>query len=756
MGASIRALLRAGMTKKKQLSRRSFLETVVISAGAASLGPSVLTACGGASRPVGEAFPQSLASGDPRTDSIVLWTRALPEDPGVDSEIRLELSTEDNFSFRFDLGDLDRLTARVDHDHCVRVKVTGLDAGTTYFYRFVSEGTRSNTGRFRTADPPSANVGARFAVLSCQDYVGKYYNSLLRLLDEDHDNLTFVLHLGDYVYETTGDPGFMTSSPDRLVELRNPEEAIALGSDTEPFYAAKSVGNYRDLYRTYRSDPVLQQVHERFAFICIWDDHEYSDDCYGANATYTDGVLDELDVDRRVNAEQAYFEYMPIALDAEGDGALAVDRSTLYPNTALHRSFRFGQNLTLAVTDYRSKRPDHPTPEDAYPGAVILDQAQTRATLAQQETDGDLPDGVTADMAFASGGFRSYVDLDDAAFADHATALELLLTGAYQAEGVEASRAAELAARYATGKTDAAILQGTIDDGRASLPAALMGVSAIDPADPALEVGLPYALLGKTDLVGQLGARYLTVQRTYDLVHAWRTRVNGDDAHDDVLGTTQEAWLATALEDSDATWKVVGNSVCNTSLILDLGRFVGSLPPGLPPERFYLNADQWDGFPERRRRLMRDIYAGHNAVLLAGDIHGAYATDFGEDADSNRVVELTTSSVSSGTFHELLLRTGNSVPAIRESGLLAPVLDALDSFMTDAFDPLQFAESNLNGVLVVFVNEVALEGTFHLISPATSADSYYDRADVLEGQWEPPVTFRVAKTAGKNGPLLRL
>ena len=736
----------------KPLFRRDFLRTVVITAGAASLGPSVLSACG-SSRPVDDVFPQSVASGDPREDSIVLWTRALPEGAAADAEVKLELGTDPELSARVDLGGLATLTASAGHDHCVRVKVTGLNPGTNYFYRFEQGGTRSRTGRFRTAERPDANIPVRFAVLSCQDYVGRFYNTLLRLTDGAHDDLTFVLHLGDYVYETDGDPGFMMTDTSRNVDFRAPEEAIPLGSGDTAYHAARSVGNYRDLYRAYRSDPVLQQVHEKFPFICIWDDHEFSDDSWGHNATYSDGQAVEEDRERRLNSEQAYFEYMPIALDVEGDGALSLTQDQLYPNTRLFRSFRFGQHCTLAVTDYRSNRPDHPTPEDAYPGAVLLDEAQTRATLAQQETDGELPDGVTADVAFMDGGFRSYVNLDDAAFADHKRALELLLTSGYEGEGVEAARAAELASTYAVGLTDAGLLQETIEEGRASLPADLMGVTAVDPMDATLPLGLPYFMLGKTGLVGQLGSRYLTVQRTYDLVQTWRTRVNGDTTHDDAYGTAQETWLRETLSAADTTWNVVGSSVGSSSLVLDLSPFVGGLPEGLPPERFYLNVDQWDGFPERRRRLLEEVYRPNNVLLCAGDIHGAYATDLGEDAEGNRCVELTTPAVSSETFKGLLHRTGSGNRAIRESGLLEPITEAIDGFMMSAFEPLKLAQSDKHGVLIVDLDGQELTGTYHLLAAGIVERSFYDDPGSLGDQWERS-TWRVAKLPdNKNGPL---
>jgi alkaline phosphatase D len=259
-------------------------------------------------------------------------------------------------------------------------------------------------------------------------------------------------------------------------------------------------------------------------------------------------------------------------------------------------------------------------------------------------------------------------------------------------------------------------------------------------------------MVGKTGLTGQLGARYLTVQRAYELVQVWRTRVAGETAYDDVLGAAQQAWLASVVSGSDATWTVLGNSVCNTSFVLDLGPFVDALPEGLPPERFFLNVDHWDGFPERRRQLMRDVYRPANAILFAGDIHGAYATDFGADADGNRPIELTTPAVSSGPFRELLERTANSVPAIRDSGLVSPVLDALDFMMPAAFPPLLLSQSEKNGVTVITLDGSELRADFHLLPRTIVSQSFYDDPASLERQWE-VVTFVTRKDAGKNGPL---
>ena len=735
-------------------TRRGFLRTVIVSAGAASVSGPILSACGGEPpanpRPTQEVFPQSLASGDPRDTSIVLWTRALPVDPTTDAALLLELATDSAFTSLVTLDNA-MLVAAAAHDHCVRVKVTGLTAGTTYYYRFTHEGTLTRTGRFRTAPDASTDTPIRFALASCQDYVGRFYNSWLRILDAEHDDLAFVVHVGDYVYETTGDPGFMMGGGDRRVTLRAPGEAIAFGTGEDTFYAARSVSNYRDLYRTYRSDPVLQEVHEKFAFICIWDDHEFSDDCWQDVGTYTDGERDETDMERRVNAEQVYFEYMPIAVEGESSGVLERTTAQLYPNTRLYRDFRFGRHVHLAMTDFRSFRPDHPTPEDVFPGVVVMDQAAVQATLARLETDGDLPAGVTADQAFMTGGFRTYIDLADAMYAPHQQALELLITAAYVADGVEMARASMLATAATRGKMDAAVAQDTITAGLASLPASLQAmITPIDPEDAALERGLAYLLTAKTGPTGSLGARYLVVQRTYELIQAWRARILADTTFDDALGATQEQWLRQSLMGSDATWKIVGNSVANTSLVLDLSGFAGALPPGLPPERFYLNVDHWDGFPERRRKLMREIYEPAEAVLLAGDIHSAYATDFGANASGQRVIEFTGTSISSGTFRELLFRTGSAVPAIRDSGLLGPVLDGLPGFLPTAFTPMLMARPDENGITVVSVAATEIRADFWLLAPTTVSESYYDRRAAVP--WAHAFAT-CTKEGGHNGPL---
>ncbi len=507
---------------KKGYSRRDFLKTVVITAGAVP----VVAACGGSDNnppdgPTGDApvhpdaptpdagpalaFPQSVASGDPRTTSIVLWTRAVPAGGG-DASLTLQVATDQNFTNLVTLS-TSTLTAAAASDHCVRAKIVGLTAATTYFYRFTGLGVSSRTGRFRTAPAASTDVPIRFSYLSCQDYTGRFYNTLVELLDASNDDLAFVAHLGDYIYETTGDPSFQQTSG-RKVVFSDQAGAIPMGSGASTFYAAKSLSNYRELYQTYRSDPILQQVHEKFAFINIWDDHEFSDDCWQDVGTYFDGVVDETDMTRRRNAEQAFFEYTPIALDAEGTGALSLTGDQLWPNEALYRDFRFGKHLHLIMTDFRSHRADHPIPESSWPGNVVMDEAAVTDTLPALY--GDMA-AATFTAWVQSGLLSAYVNLDDAMYAAQKTMAKTQLTAVYVAAGCSASRADTLATAAAQGNV-------RID----ALNALWTGLSAdqitaltVAPADPSH--GLAYGNMGKLSVCTLLGARYLVVKPTYDL-----------------------------------------------------------------------------------------------------------------------------------------------------------------------------------------------------------------------------------------------
>jgi alkaline phosphatase D len=304
-------------------------------------------------------FPQGLASGDPTSDSVILWTRVAPKSPG-DVSVSYAVATDDGFEHVVAEGPV---TAKGAADNTVRLKVTKLSPFKTYYYYFVANGVRSDVGRTKTAPSADQDVPISFAFAACQDFVGRYYHAWKALADDDA--VDFVVFLGDYIYETDGNPSFMTPTEDRSITLPDGTDLGASGK------AAKTLADYRSLYQQYRSDPDLKRVHALFPFVTIWDDHEFGDDCWQDHTTHFSDTQDETFPEQREDADQAWFEYQPA--DVEYDEAAS------FPNDIkIYRTRRFGKHMELFLTDQRYYRSDHVVPEgpaDLTVGKIIADSA---------------------------------------------------------------------------------------------------------------------------------------------------------------------------------------------------------------------------------------------------------------------------------------------------------------------------------------------------------------------------------------------
>jgi alkaline phosphatase D len=347
-------------------------------------------------------FPQGVASGDPRSTSVVLWTRCVIAAAGEASTgaINLRVQVATSTAFHKLVVDQEVIAAR-PADHTVRVLVTGLAANTTYFYRFIA-GSDYIYGRTRTAPDPTADVQVNLAWVSCQDYSAGSFGAYRQMIVDDAarppaDQIFAVVHLGDMIYETRAD-AFQTAIDESFqpIALKNRD-----GSDriVPPFPSdpaatfARTVDDYRHLYKTFFSDPDIQAARALWPFIAIWDDHEFTDDCWQSQANYTSASsLDEPSQTRKIAASQAWFEYVPAelsgALGASGVeseahdffGAEVEDKPFTAPNDdnfvdepnnaaavgalSIYRSLRFGKHVELVMTDERSYRSDHAIPED--------------------------------------------------------------------------------------------------------------------------------------------------------------------------------------------------------------------------------------------------------------------------------------------------------------------------------------------------------------------------------------------------------
>ncbi|EAU65369.1 alkaline phosphatase D family protein [Stigmatella aurantiaca] len=674
----------------QKLHRRTLLQSIVAVAATTAFG------CGEDEPALSPSdrsrayFPQSVASGEPRPDSVVLWTRAVDPEHGGDTALTLDVSEEESFgTFVLQLA----VSASATHDHAVKVKVTNLKPRTTYYYRFVyaHDGERfsSPVGRTRTAPAAGDDVPVRFVFASCQDYVGRYYNTWNRLLQLDED-LDFVMFLGDYVYETTGDPAFQSVNSLRGIRFSEPEGALVQKTGIFEYYAAASLSNYRDLYKIFRADPILQRVHERYPFIVVWDDHEFSDDCWGAHATYEDERSSELQVDRRRNAEQAFFEFIPIDATSTGaaQGAIDVGSEPRFPDTRIYRDFEFGKNLRLIVTDYRTYRPDHLIAEDAYPGTVVMD-APTLAALG-------------AAPAFASDQF-AYINVDAPEYAQVKGALRQ----------VYVQLATQAGADNPQGKAETWV-KGNLALAYVNPVLAQIGVAPIPTANQPR--GMAYVHMGKVGLFDIRGSRYVVVKDTFDLYAQYRYATSGG-ASENVLGATQEAWFKERLTAQNA-WKVIVSSVSLTPLVWDL-RAKTDIPDATLRQRFTFNADGWDGFPTKRKELLQYVNANtQNALFISGDIHASYASV------EEGVPALTAPAISSGAVKELASSAVVAAGYAEGSALYRYAIAELDPTLQAGNPNIVFSNSEDHGFVVLEVRPGEALASFHLI-PSSEVNKDY-------------------------------
>lgn len=301
------------------LHRRGLLG--LLSAGAA--GASLPAA---ARQAVDVQFLHGVASGDPRQDGLLIWTRVTPSDPSVRT-VRVDWSVwrEDDNSASVASGTIE---TGPDRDFTVKVPVAGLQPGVDYRYAFSSGEVRSTQGRARTL-PVGPTPDVVMAVASCQLYPGGYFNAWEVV--SKLERLDAVIHLGDYIYEYGAEPasyGMTTGA--RLNRTPNPPHEIV------------TLADYRLRHAQYKSDPDLQAAHARAAFICVWDDHEVANDTWTGGAENHQAETEGEFLTRKAAALKAYFEWMPIR---EPEGGLTED--------AIYRSFDFGDLASLLMVETR-------------------------------------------------------------------------------------------------------------------------------------------------------------------------------------------------------------------------------------------------------------------------------------------------------------------------------------------------------------------------------------------------------------------
>ncbi|QTD38472.1 alkaline phosphatase D family protein [Polaribacter batillariae] len=271
-----------------------------------------------------DPFQYGVASGDPKMDGVLLWTHVSVQDSTEIAEVKWEIARDSLFH---DIIQSANTKALLENDHCVKIWVDNLLPDTKYFYRFKYKNETSIVGRTQTL--PKKTDTVRLAIVNCSKYEGGFFNVYDAI--SKMEGLNAVVHLGDYIYEDGG------GQKPYLPIIKK------TGRKHEPSHNLVSLNDYRLRYKQHRKDSMLQNLHQKYPMINIWDDHEFANNSWkgGVDGHIGDkeGNWNNDKWNQRVeNATKAYDEWIPINKN---------------PNEPIYRSFQFADILNLNMLDTR-------------------------------------------------------------------------------------------------------------------------------------------------------------------------------------------------------------------------------------------------------------------------------------------------------------------------------------------------------------------------------------------------------------------
>ena len=365
------------------ISRRSFLEMAAALGASAAWGNLFAAPSRVQWHERPDLYAEGVASGDPASDSVLLWTRRAPPTDQAAQRLTVEIAEDERF--RRVIATSDALISQAADWTC-RVLVGGLKPARVYWYRFTdAQGNGSRVGRTITAPADDDPRPVRFAFVSCQNANDGAQNAYRRMIFEDEraaeqDRLGFVLHLGDFIYEIVWYP---EDRPQGMYDRRIRDIVrYAHGEKIQDFHIPTTVDDYRAIYRSYLHDPDLQDARARWPFVNMWDNHEYS--WLGWQGLQIFEGKNRPAQTRKVAANQAFFEYQPArmakpsgtslesfnppkvadaAITRFDEHGLGQEPNNLAAINSLkgYRSLRWGRNVDLIVTDQHSYRSEEPT-----------------------------------------------------------------------------------------------------------------------------------------------------------------------------------------------------------------------------------------------------------------------------------------------------------------------------------------------------------------------------------------------------------
>lgn len=223
-------------------------------------------------------FTHGVASGDPYSDSVILWTRISPQYADVNSNstvsgyvplyyhgpnvtvstapvcVNFKVARTPDFKNVESSG---TAYTSSDIDYTVKVEASNLTAYTRYYYQFNVCGSNYTSPLGRTKTAPDVNdyvskIG--LAIYSCSNYPFGFFNAFGNPARKD--SVDYVIHLGDYIYEYAGDGDY--------------GYGYSIGRVPKPERVIFTLDDYRERLATYRSDLDLQLSHATFPWIPVW------------------------------------------------------------------------------------------------------------------------------------------------------------------------------------------------------------------------------------------------------------------------------------------------------------------------------------------------------------------------------------------------------------------------------------------------------------------------------------------------------
>ena len=335
---------------RQDAGRRRF---VFGTAGALALGSTPgLTACGGGNDEHQDRFGYGVASGDPLSDRVILWTRVNAAE--APTTVGWEVARDPGFVNVVASG---TTSTSAEQDYTVKVDATGLAPATQYWYRFKLNSDFSPVGRTKTL--PTGNVAqVRLGVFSCAAFPVGQFHAYANA--GNRGDIDVALHLGDYIYETG---------------INAAEQAVAklLDRKLNPSYELVTLSDYRARYAHYHTDADLRAFHALVPIIPVWDDHELVNGIWKDGAEGHDPASEGSFTARRAAAVQAWREWLPVRVPDPADPL------------RIYRSFNFGTLATLHMLDARVLARDVPIGRDGYLAGTANDPA--RQLLGQPQQD---------------------------------------------------------------------------------------------------------------------------------------------------------------------------------------------------------------------------------------------------------------------------------------------------------------------------------------------------------------------------------